>query len=134
MSKKEDQDKTATKQQTEYLKCDLTREEVEAAASDLAKELDDLQALENQLTALKAEFKAKIEKCEATIRVKQRLVRDKYEHRNVECDVVYNYTKCTVIIIRKDIDKIVEERKMTLGEKQMKMDFDGEEKTGAEAA
>ena len=117
-------DKIATKQQVEYLKYLLTEEEVAVAANDLAKLLDDAQALEDGLASVKADFKAKIEKCEADIRIKQRLVRDKCEYRNIECDIEYNYTTLTVKIIRKDNGDVVEERKMTMGEKQMTMDFD----------
>jgi len=120
-------DKVATKQQSEYLKCNLTEEEVAIAANDLAKLLDDQQALEAGLASVKAEFKAKLEKCQADLRVKQRLVRDKYEHRYVDCDVEYNYTALTMKITRKDTDTVVEERKMSFAEKQMTMDFDGEQ-------
>ena len=116
--------KIATKQMSEFLRCELTREEVASAANDLATLLDDRQALEEALASVKAEFKAKIEKCEANIKIKQRLVRDKYEHRSTECDIAYNYTDGTVKITRKDTGKVTEEREMTLGEKQMTMEFD----------
>jgi len=118
--------KIATKEQTEYLKCALTAKEVAVAANDLAKLLDDSQALDDQLVSVKADFKAKLEKCEAGIRVSQRLVRDKYEYRNVDCEVEYNYSTLMVKITRKDTSEIVEDRKMTLGEKQMTIDFDEE--------
>ncbi len=123
---KDKKEKIATKEQTEYLKCALTAKEVAVAANDLAKLLDDIHALEDQLVSIKADFKAKLEKCEADIRVSQRLVRDKYEYRNVECDVEYNYLTLMVKITRKDTAEIVEERKMSLAEKQMTMDFDNE--------
>ncbi len=133
MAKKE-KDKIATKQQSEYLKCMLTTEEVAMAANDLAKLLDDEKALETQLISIKADFKAKLEKCQADINVKQRLVRDKYEYCPVECDVEYNYTTLTVKLTRKDLNIMVEERKMTLGEKQMTMDFDKDSKEKENAA
>ena len=128
MSKKEKEEKIATKQQTEYLKCVLSKEEVAVAANDLAKLLDDSQALESGLASVKADFKAKLEKCEADTRIKQRLVRDKYEHRYVDCNVEYNYSTLKVKIARKDTGEIIEERNMTMGERQTTMDFDGEEK------
>ena len=121
------EEKTATRQRTEYLKCILTEEEVAAAAQSLARELDDLTALEANLTKVKAEFKAKMEAANAAVTIQQRLVRDKSEYRSVECDVAYNYTTGTMKVTRKDIDEVVEERKMTYDEKQMKMEFDGEE-------
>ena len=113
-------EKIATKQQTEYLKCSLTKSEIAIAADDLAKFLDDLQALESGLTSVKA----KIEKCEAEIKIKQRLVRDKCEYRNVDCDIEYNYSLLTVKSIRKDTGEVTEERNMTMSEQQITMDFD----------
>ncbi len=127
MSKKIEKDKIATKQQTEYLKRMLSTEEVALAANDLAKLLDDSQALESQLVSVKADFKAKLEKCEADVRLKQRLVRDKYEYCYIDCDVEYNYSTLMRKITRKDTSEVVEERKMSMSEKQMSMDFDGEE-------
>lgn len=127
-NKKEKKEKIATKQQTEYLRCALTEEEVALAADNLAKLLDDSQALESQLASVKADFKAKLEKCEADIRIKQRLVRDKYEYRNVDCDVEHNYSTLMIKITRKDTNEITEERTMSFAEKQMKLDFDGENK------
>ena len=122
-----EKEKISTKQQTEFLRCNLTEREIAVAADDLAKFLDDGSALETQLISVKADFKAKLERCEADIKIKQRLVRDKCEYRDIECDVEYNYSTLTVKITRKDTKEIVEDRKMTLGEKQMTMDFDKDE-------
>ena len=116
----------ATKQQMEYLKCALTVDEVAVAANDLAKLLDDYQALESALASVKADFKAKLEKCDADVRIKARLVRDKYEYRNQECDVEYNHTTLTIKVTRKDTKEVIEERKMTSEEKQMTLEFDKE--------
>ncbi len=129
MAKTEKKNKITTKQQSEYLKCILTTEEVATAANDLAKLLDDQQALEAGLASVKADFKAKLEKCEADMRVKQRLVRDKYEYRQVDCDVEYNHSMTTVKVTRKDTGETVEDRKMDYSEKQMMLDFDKKEKT-----
>jgi hypothetical protein len=128
---KTEKDKIATKQRTEFLKCELTTEEVASAANDLAKLLDDKQAIEAGLASVKADFKAKLEKCDADIKVKQRLVRDKSEYRNIECDVEYNYSTTTVKIIRKDTKETVEERSMDYSEKQMELPFDDEKDEAA---
>lgn len=120
------QAKTVTKLQQEYLKCVLTEEEVAQAANELAREVASLKELDEALISIKSEFKGKMEKSEANISVKARLVRDKHEYRNVECDVIYNYTDCTVTITRKDTGEAVETRKMTFAEKQTTMNFDSE--------
>lgn len=117
-------DKVSTKQRQEYLRCLLTTDEVALAANELAKQLDDLAIITAELTTVKAEFKAKAEKCKAEITIQQRLVRDKREHRNVDCDVIYNFTQLTVTVTRKDTGEVVENRKMSSSEKQMKLNFD----------
>lgn len=119
--------KIITKQQTEYLKYILTEEEVAQAANELAREVASLRELDEALDSIKAEFKGKIEKSEANISVKARLVRDKHEYRNVECDAIHNFTDCTVTIVRKDTSEAVETRKMTYAEKQTTMEFDKKE-------
>jgi len=116
--------KVITKQQQEYLKCILTEEEVAQAANELARGISSLKELDDALTSIKAEFKGKVEKEEANINVKARLVRDKHEYRNVECDAIHNFTDCTVTIVRKDTNETVETRKMTFSEKQTTIDFD----------
>ena len=116
--------KIITKQQQEYLKCILTEEEVAQAANELAREVSTLKELDEALNSIKAEFKGKIEKSEANIGIKARLVRDKHEYRNVECDVFHNFTDCTITIIRKDTGETVETRKMTFAEKQITLEFD----------
>jgi len=119
--------KVVTKQQQEYLKCILTDEEVAQAANELAREISTVSELDKAFDSIKAEFKGKIEKSEANISVKARLVRDKHEYRNIECDAIHNFTDCTVTIVRKDTGEQVETRKMTYAEKQTTMEFDAKD-------
>ena len=115
--------KVITKQVREFLKCELSINEVATAANDLARLLDDKTAIEEELQSIKASFKAKLEKCDADIRMKQRFVRDKFEYRQVECDIRYDQGKSNVITVRKDTGEVTETRDMTQEEKQMKMEF-----------
>ena len=124
MTKKNEKAKIATKERLEFLKCSLTKEEVAIAANDLAKLLDDNEALEDQLKSIKTDFKAKIEKSLADINIKKRLVRDKHEYRNVNCVIVHNYTTLRITTTRKDTGVVTEDRDMTMSERQMTMDFD----------
>lgn len=107
------------------LKCTLTADEVAEQAQVLAREIAALNETEKQLDAIKSEFKAKTGKSEAIIQSASRLVRDKSEHRSVECEASYDYDDLTVKITRIDTGEIVEDRPMTYGERQMSMDFDG---------
>jgi hypothetical protein len=123
--KKTKSDAISTKKDTRYLKYTLTEQEVSDSAQDLAQHLGDMESLENELKAIKADMKAKIEKCTAEIKIAQRLVRDKYEMRLLPVTVESNYTQCTVVIIRDDTGEVVRDRKMTGEEKQQTMDFEG---------
>ena len=124
MSKKQVEHSIVTKKDRHYLMCKLTPEEISQASDDLARHLDEHEAVENELAALKSQFKGKLELAQANINTKKRLVRDKREMRYVDVEVVSDYTECTIRITRLDTGEIVEDRKMTGDEKQLKIEFD----------
>jgi len=106
-----------------FLDYKLTEKEVAEASQSLATHLGQRSSLDDQLKTIKAEFKAKIEKCQADINLQARLVRDQKETRLIPCDVEYNYTTCMIKVTRKDTKEIVSDRKMIGDEKQMDMKF-----------
>ncbi|HUV71687.1 MAG TPA: hypothetical protein VMW25_01625 [Clostridia bacterium] len=122
-------EKNKTIKETRHLKCDLTKEELLQAGEDLAKAIDGVTTLEEQLASVQKDFKAKIAALEAEITIKQRLVRNKNEFRFVECQLTLNYTTLQAVSVRTDTEEIIEERKMTQEEKQMKIEFDKDKKT-----
>lgn len=122
MAKKQEKIKTIT--ETRSLKCDLTEEELLQAGEDLAKAIDEARTLEEQRKSVNEDFKAKIAAEEAEITIKQRLVRNKNEFRNVQCELTLNYTTQKAVSIRTDTKEVVQERYMSYEEKQMKIDFD----------
>ncbi len=97
------------------------------AGEDLANAIDEVSKLEDEKKAMNDEFKAKTAVHDATIAVKQRLVRNKNEYRNVECELTLNYTTQKATLVRLDTNTVVSERDMTMEEKQMKMDFDDDQ-------
>ena len=113
------------------LKCELTKKELLQAGEDLANAIDAAEALANDKKAIDDEFKAKITAQEATIAVKQRLVRNKNEFRSTECELTLNYTTQKATVVRLDTNEVISEREMTVEEKQMKMEFDKEPKEEA---
>jgi len=128
MTKKTDEPKVKTTHETRLLKCELTEEEVRVAAQELARNLDELEALDDKRKEVVADFKAQIEAKEAAAKVQRNLVRNKYDYRNTPCTMVLDYTTCTVVVTRDDTGATVSERKMQAEEKQMNMGFDGDEK------
>ena len=129
---KKTEDKIKTTHETRRLKCVLTEEEVREASDSLARNLDELETLDDELKKMKSDFKAQLEAKEAAIRVQKNLVRDKYEFRPVRCAMVLNYTQGTVVVTREDTDEMVVDRKMRAEEKQMDMGFDGDDDNKAD--
>lgn len=130
MAKKKDaaEEKTKTTHERNLLKCQLSQEELLQYGDELATALDNLRNLQEEKESVVKEFKAREAAFEATIGAKQLLVRNKYEHRQVDCHLVLNYTKQTATLIRLDTGDIIKERAMTQDEKQMELGFDEENK------
>ena len=128
MSKKQNKPSFKTTHESRLLKCELTVEEVRVAAQELARNLDELEALDDKLKEVKADFKAQIEAKESAAKVQRNLVRNKYDYRNTACTMVLNYTTQIVTVTRDDTGEIVKERKMLTEEKQMDMGFDSDDK------
>ena len=128
MVKQKDEAKVKTTHETRLLKCELTEEEVRVADQELARNLDELESLDDKLKELKADFKAQIEAKEAAAKVQRNLVRNKWDYRNTACTMVLDYTNGTVTVTREETGEIIKDCKMLTEEKQMDMGFDGDEK------
>ena len=129
MAKKETVPSVKTTHEHRLLKCMLTEEEIRVAGDTLARNLDELEVLDDKLKEIKADFKAQIEAKEAAAKVQRNLVRNKYDYRNTPCTMILDYTEGTVVVTRDDTEAIVSDRKMSMEEKQMDLGFDGDEKT-----
>ena len=129
MAKKKDEPSVKTTHETRTLKCMLDDSEMRTAGDTLARNLDELEVLEDKLKEIKADFKAQIEAKEAAAKVQRNLVRNKYDYRPVACTMVLNYTEGNVVVTRNDTDEIVVDRKMLPEEREMDLGFDGDEQT-----
>jgi len=107
-----------------FLRVDLTREELLIAGAEMSDEVGALEALDKQLTEVKAQYKGKMTACEAQISALSSKVRCKYEMRETQCERVLDYDKGTVTEIRQDSFSVIETRKMTAHEKQVELDLD----------
>ena len=93
MSKKPEADSIKTTHETRLLKCALTEIEIRDAGQSLARNLDELEVLDDKLKEIKADFKAQIESKEAQAKVQRNLVRNKWDYRNIPCTMTLNYTQ-----------------------------------------
>jgi hypothetical protein len=123
-AKPKDGDKVKTTHETRFLKCELTQEELLAAGTALARAIGDKQRLESESESIKRQLKAREAAIDSVVMVEQSKVRDKFEMRKVSCDLVLNYTKQEVYVVRKDTAEEIERREMSDDEKQMDMGFD----------
>ena len=100
-----------------HLKCKLSVEEVAEASENTARLVQEKAVQEADKKSAMAGFKARIDAAEAGIVSESNKVRDKYEYRDVECTVTRDYEKKTIKKVRSDTEETIEDRKMTLGEK-----------------
>lgn len=76
-----------------WLRVDLTDEEKMNAAQASAKAVLQHGILEDQLTEIKAKFKADLEAQQALIKKNSKLVEDGYEYRDVDCEWEKDWSK-----------------------------------------
>ena len=124
-------EKIKTTHERHLLKCQLTQEELLGYGDELADALDNLRQLQEEKEQVVKDFKAREAAFEAQVVIKQLLVRNKYEHRQVDCNLVLNYTTQNATLTRLDTNETVKERKMTEEEKQLDLGFDGDEQEEA---
>lgn len=102
----------------EWLKYEFSDEEKNELAKEMAEANEREQGLEREKTEVVAELKGRIEAAKAERLKCAGLYRTGYEYRNIECDVRYDYDKCTVEYWRTDTGELAKTRKMTPEEKQ----------------
>ena len=106
---------------TNNLKVKLTTEELLAAGQELAKTLDTMAEIEDDKKSQARLFAARTAEYEAKAIQLQGKDRNKYEYRNIECIEVMDNKAGTVTTTRTDTGIVIDSRKMTVGERQMKM-------------
>ncbi len=117
-------------QKEEMLKCELTDAELLVFGGELANGQQDLRELEDQLNGIKADYKSKTTAKEADVIRLSNLIRQKYEMRKVECEVICDFDEATLTVKRMDTGAIVNSRPMTEHELQRELKL-FPEKSGA---
>ena len=101
---------------TQTLKCALSKDELLACGQKAADAQQRLAEANNELEVYKQQYKAKVAEQEGVIAWNTTLIRDKYELRPIECEVIKNYETETYSVVRKDAWETIEERPMTKDE------------------
>jgi len=103
------------------VKCELSKKEIEHAASELARNLDVMDTLDTDRKNVLEQIKAKVTACQAEIVRLKGLVRDGCEYTEMDVEEVKNFTHGTIKTYRVDNGECVSERKMTAEEGQMNL-------------
>jgi len=105
----------------EMLKCALTHDELLQFGEELANNQQEAKELEDQLTNIKNDYKAKTSAKEAEIIRLGNLIRQKYEMRPVDCEVTFDFDEGRATVKRMDTGEIVLTRPMTDTELQREL-------------
>lgn len=111
-SKTDQIQRLAHKKKTMNLKTELSKEELVAAAEELAESTQSVNRQEDQKKAAVAQFKSDIEYAIARRNKFAGIVATKCEYRNVDCDMLYDYEEKMVTITRLDTGEEVTKRAM----------------------
>jgi len=106
---------------TKFLKHTFSEEERKVIADQLAQAVADHQAAEDQLRAVRDQFKSRISEAEAKISGCAQKLNSGFEMRDTECRMVKDYRAKEVSYIRLDTGEIAEIRTMTAAEAQMEL-------------
>ncbi len=109
-------EKEFTNEYCKYVFSDVEKKEI---ATEMAQKVSALQELEDDLKAVKSDFKGRIDRVTAEVNGAATKINTGSEMRQIECEVEYNYATKMVRSVRTDTFETVRERKMTSDEMQM---------------
>jgi len=111
---------------TEILKCILTDSELQNYGILAARHDQEVDQAELELTAVKSQFKNRIDAATSKRKELAAKINQGYEFRTVDVQIVKDFTNNTVTTIRQDTGVTVKQRTMTRQECQRPLGF-GEE-------
>jgi len=119
----------------ETLRVNLTEMEIVEHARAAARANSELLRLEEELKAIKSDYKAQMDKEQAKLNEHSGKVNNGWEMRPVACTIYKNYQDNSIVITRDDTGEIIRERIMSADERQMGLDLpvEAEFETGPDA-
>ena len=106
----------------EWCKYEFTTEEKRDIAETLAIKTKDLEKAEDEKKSVMSAFKEKIDKIALDVKSSARKYTDGYEMRDIECVVERDFVSGEVRYIRTDNGVVARTSKMTMAERQMKIE------------
>jgi hypothetical protein len=106
-----------------YLRYDFTREEKEEMALELAEQLSVLVRRQDNKKRVMKSLDSDIAETNLSISKLGRLVKDGYEHRNILCEVLFDYPNREKVFTRLDTQEVVKRSTMSPEELQRVFEF-----------
>jgi hypothetical protein len=107
----------------EYLKYHFNREELAEIADAMAKSAGEMDAAEAKKKSVTAQVKAEFEAASAEHQKNARLYRDKFDYRNIDCEMLMDHVTGRVTVFRLDTGELVKSRAMTAEERQQELEL-----------
>ena len=108
--------------ENEFIKYVFTESEKKDIAAEMAQKIVTLQQTEDDLKAIKSDFKSQIDGVQAGINSAATKLTSGYDMRSIKCQVVPNYLKKVWEYIRVDTGEMVKKKSMTSNDLQMEFD------------
>ena len=107
----------------QMLRCQLTDEEKLAAADSMADSIGEVGRLEEDISAIKSQFKADIEAADSQTKKQASRLREGFEMRMTEIETVLDFDRMTSCETRKDTQEVIQDRDMKEDECQRKLEL-----------
>jgi len=105
-------------------KCYFSPDELREMSDEMARKIGEIDEKEAEKKAVASQFKADIEAIQKEINWLAQRVRNKFEYRQVKCQIDRDWTNRKVTYVRTDTGEIHRERAMTVDELQTELDLE----------
>jgi len=102
-----------------FLKYQFTESEKKTLSEEMARNVKEKDSVTNELKSIQGQFNARKKQAEAVISECAEKISSGYEYRQIDCETVRDFATGYVIAQRLDTYEIVENRKMTMADRQM---------------
>jgi len=109
---------TEPKYENEFIKYVFTEKELKEIAGEMAQKIVNLQQAEDDVKAIKSDYKSQIDGIQAGINSDATKMTSGYEMRSTKCQVIPNYPKKVWEYMRVDTGEKVKEKGMTSNDLQ----------------
>jgi len=106
----------------EHVKYVFNENEKKEIAQSMAQKVGELQTAEDELKAVKSDFKSRMDALQAQVNGAATKLNNGYEWRSMECRVEYSVNDKIVAFYRLDNQEFVKERAMRPEELQLRID------------